>query len=106
MTLEYHIGDPASPKGHALIYFRDGSDPDKVGAATRGGWPPRMLWRRIRSPVDCEQQLEVGRLLGPEPTVNVEAGNARRGRDEVGRPFCGDALDKFRDSRLRRTVVP
>ncbi|MCH7971226.1 MAG: hypothetical protein IH960_09335 [Chloroflexi bacterium] len=33
MTLEYHIGDPASPKGHALIYFRDGSDPDKVGAA-------------------------------------------------------------------------
>ncbi|MCZ6538952.1 MAG: hypothetical protein O6922_03900 [Chloroflexi bacterium] len=33
MTLEYHIGDPASPKGHALIYFRDGSNPDKVGAA-------------------------------------------------------------------------
>ena len=33
MTLEYHIGDPASPKGHALIYFRDGADPDKVGAA-------------------------------------------------------------------------
>lgn len=33
MTLEYHIGDPASPRGHALIYFRDGSDPDKVGAA-------------------------------------------------------------------------
>lgn len=33
MTLEYHLGDPASPKGHALIYFRDGSDPDKVGAA-------------------------------------------------------------------------
>ena len=33
MTLDYHIGDPANPKGHALIYFRDGSDPDKVGAA-------------------------------------------------------------------------
>ena len=33
MTLEYHLGDPASPRGHALIYFRDGSDPDKVGAA-------------------------------------------------------------------------
>ncbi len=33
MTLEYHIGDSASPKGHALIYFRDGSNPDKVGAA-------------------------------------------------------------------------
>ncbi|MCZ6539110.1 MAG: hypothetical protein O6922_04720 [Chloroflexi bacterium] len=33
MTLEYHLGSPASPKGHALIYFRDGSNPDKVGAA-------------------------------------------------------------------------
>lgn len=33
MTLEYHLGDPASPKGHALIYFRDGSNPDRVGAA-------------------------------------------------------------------------
>ena len=33
MTLEYHIGDPAKPRGHALIYFRDGSNPDRVGAA-------------------------------------------------------------------------
>jgi hypothetical protein len=33
MTLEYHLGDPANPKGHALIYFRDGSDPDRVGAS-------------------------------------------------------------------------
>jgi hypothetical protein len=33
MTLEYHIGDSARPRGHALIYFRDGSNPDKVGAA-------------------------------------------------------------------------
>lgn len=33
MTLEYHHGDAANPAGHALIYFRDGSDPDRVGAA-------------------------------------------------------------------------
>ncbi|MBN4064918.1 hypothetical protein JYU04_04200 [Dehalococcoides mccartyi] len=33
MTLEYHIGDAADPKGHALIYFRDGSNPDKFGAS-------------------------------------------------------------------------
>ncbi len=33
MTLEYHLGDSASPKGHALIYFRDGSNPDRVGAS-------------------------------------------------------------------------
>jgi hypothetical protein len=33
MTLEYHIGDSTSPKGHALIYFRDGSNPDRVGAS-------------------------------------------------------------------------
>ena len=33
MTLEYHIGDSASPKGHALIYFRDGANPDQVGAS-------------------------------------------------------------------------
>ncbi|MEE8045907.1 MAG: hypothetical protein V3T49_03620 [Dehalococcoidia bacterium] len=33
MTLEYHIGDPTNPKGHALIYFRDGSNPDRVGAS-------------------------------------------------------------------------
>ena len=33
MTLEYHIGNAADPKGHALIYFRDGSNPDKVGAS-------------------------------------------------------------------------
>ena len=33
MTLEYHIGDSAKPKGHALIYFQDGSNPDRVGAS-------------------------------------------------------------------------
>ena len=33
MALEYHIGDADNPRGHALIYFRDGSDPEKVGAA-------------------------------------------------------------------------
>jgi len=33
MALEYHFGDPTNPKGHALIYFRDGSDPDRVGAS-------------------------------------------------------------------------
>ncbi|MDA1279792.1 MAG: hypothetical protein O3B95_07070 [Chloroflexi bacterium] len=33
MTLEYHLGDPANPKGHALIYFRDGRDPERVGAS-------------------------------------------------------------------------
>jgi len=33
MALEYHLGDSASPKGHALIYFRDGSNPDRVGAS-------------------------------------------------------------------------
>jgi hypothetical protein len=33
MTLEYHIGDSTKPTGHALIYFRDGSNPDLVGAS-------------------------------------------------------------------------
>ncbi|MEK9676376.1 MAG: hypothetical protein VW271_07645 [Chloroflexota bacterium] len=33
MALEFHIGDPQNPKGHALIYFQDGQDPDKVGAS-------------------------------------------------------------------------
>ena len=33
MTLEYHIGNAAQPKGHALIYFKDGSNPDRVGAS-------------------------------------------------------------------------
>ena len=33
MTLEYHIGDSVSPKGHALIYFRDGANPGRVGAS-------------------------------------------------------------------------
>lgn len=33
MTLEYHIGDPTRPKGHALIYFRDGSNSDLVSAS-------------------------------------------------------------------------
>jgi hypothetical protein len=33
MMLEYHIGDSTRPKGHALIYFRDGSNPDLVGAS-------------------------------------------------------------------------
>ena len=33
MTLEYQIGDAADPKGHALIYFKDGSNPDSVGAS-------------------------------------------------------------------------
>lgn len=33
MTLEYHIGDSTRPKGHALIYFRDGSNSDLVSAS-------------------------------------------------------------------------
>jgi hypothetical protein len=33
MTLEYHLGDSSDPKGHALIYFQDGSNPDRVGAS-------------------------------------------------------------------------
>jgi len=33
MTLEYHLGNATDPKGHALIYFRDGSNPDRVGAS-------------------------------------------------------------------------
>jgi len=33
MTLDYEIGNPTSPKGHALIYFRDGSNPGQVGAS-------------------------------------------------------------------------
>jgi hypothetical protein len=33
MTLEYHLGDSSNPKGHALIYFQDGSNPDLVGAS-------------------------------------------------------------------------
>lgn len=33
MTLEYHLGDSTNPKGHALIYFRDGTNPDQVGAS-------------------------------------------------------------------------
>jgi hypothetical protein len=33
MTLEYHLGDSSNPKGHALIYFQDGTNPDLVGAS-------------------------------------------------------------------------
>ena len=33
MTLEYHLGDSSDPKGHALIYFQDGSNPERVGAS-------------------------------------------------------------------------
>ncbi len=33
MTLEFHLGDAATPKGHALIYFRDGTNPDQIGAS-------------------------------------------------------------------------
>ncbi len=33
MTLDYEIGNPNEPKGHALIYFRDGANPEKVGAS-------------------------------------------------------------------------
>jgi hypothetical protein len=35
--------------------------------------------------VDGEEELEVGRLLGPEAAVVVEDGDALGGRDEVGR---------------------
>jgi len=33
MTLEYHLGDSSDPKGHALVYFKDGSNSDRVGAS-------------------------------------------------------------------------
>ncbi|MDP6668196.1 MAG: hypothetical protein QF357_12515 [Dehalococcoidia bacterium] len=33
MTLVYHLGDSANPRGHALIYFRGGSDPNEVAAS-------------------------------------------------------------------------
>ncbi len=33
MTLDYQVGDSTNPKGHALIYFRDGSNPGRVGAS-------------------------------------------------------------------------
>lgn len=33
MTLNFETGDPASPRGHALIYFTDISDPSRVGAS-------------------------------------------------------------------------
>ena len=33
MALEYHLGNASDPKGHALVYFRDGSNSDRVGAS-------------------------------------------------------------------------
>jgi hypothetical protein len=32
MSIQFEIGDPASPRGHALVYFKDYSDATKVGA--------------------------------------------------------------------------
>ena len=33
MALEYHFGNASDPKGHALVYFRDGSNSGRVGAS-------------------------------------------------------------------------
>ncbi len=33
MALNFETGDPAAPRGHALIYFTDISDPARVGAS-------------------------------------------------------------------------
>ena len=32
MALEFEIGDPSRPRGHALVYFRDWRDPEQVSA--------------------------------------------------------------------------
>ena len=33
MDLKFEIGSSASPRGHALVYFIDASDPSKIGAS-------------------------------------------------------------------------
>lgn len=33
MALNFETGDPAAPRGHALVYFTDISDPQRVGAS-------------------------------------------------------------------------
>lgn len=33
MDLNFEIGDSAKPRGHALVYFTDSSDPSRVGAS-------------------------------------------------------------------------
>ena len=33
MDLKFEIGDAASPRGHALVYFSDASDPSRIGAS-------------------------------------------------------------------------
>lgn len=33
MDLKFEMGSPNSPRGHALVYFTDASDPSKIGAS-------------------------------------------------------------------------
>ena len=65
-----------------------------------------MLRRQHLDAVECEQELEVQRLLGPERAVIVEDGDAFGFRDEVRRAFLGHAFDEGDDGLLGLAVVP
>ncbi len=71
-----------------------------------GRVPFRMLRRELLDAVDREEQLEVGRLLGPECAVVVEYGHSLGWRDVVLSPFLGHLADELHNALFCRTVVP
>jgi hypothetical protein len=69
-------------------------------------FPLGVLRRQLFDPVEDKERLEIHRLLGPEPAVVVERGDAFRHRDEVRGALCRHLLDKLDDCLLGRGVVP
>jgi hypothetical protein len=65
-----------------------------------------MLRRHCLDPIECEQELEVQRLLAPQRAVIVEDSDALCFGHEVRRAFRSHTFDKRDDRLLGLDVIP
>jgi hypothetical protein len=72
----------------------------------RGGAPFGMQRRQRLDPIECERELKIHRLLGPQGAVVVEHGDALPGREIVGAAFACDPSDEFNDRVLAGSLRP
>jgi hypothetical protein len=65
-----------------------------------------MLGRQCLYPINCESELEIDRLLGPECPIVVEGGDAPVRRNEIGGALGSYFVDELDDRFLRAGVIP
>ncbi len=111
MALQFESGDPASPRGHALVYFTDLYEPAKIGASYIVVLPINVDLAKYVPPFLAGQVESMGAAdmsafsfpPAPEPVESIE--HARRLAEKRGDDLIYGGAHRLEDAASLMGVV-